>query len=122
MSENLMEYLIYAVILLFNICDIYAVMFLGNEIKLSTNRLSYCLFECNWMVQSKSIKRTVMIFGELIRQPHQLVVLKIYPVTLETFTRVGFNFIKNIARMTHNFIREIVSQLMGGNFFKQNVA
>lgn len=86
-----MEYLIYVAVLLFNVFDIFMIMYFGNEIKLASDRLSYCLFECDWIEQSQSNKRSIILFGELLYQPHQMVILTLYPLTLETFTRVSLH-------------------------------
>lgn len=83
-----MEYTIYVFNLVYNISDIFMVMYFGNEIKLTSDALSYSLFKSNWMEQPESCKKVVIIFGERLKQAQQLVVLKLYPLTLETFTRV----------------------------------
>lgn len=83
-----MELHIYYFVLLYNIFDIFMVMYFGNEIKLFSGRLSYCLFKSNWMEQSQLCKKSIIIFGERLKQTNQLVILKIYPLTLEIFTRV----------------------------------
>ncbi len=63
-------------------------MYFGNEIKLSSDKLSWELYDSNWIDRSESIKKVVLIFGEFLMQPIQLTILMIYPLTLETFTRV----------------------------------
>ncbi len=63
-------------------------MYFGNEIKLSSDKLSWELYESGWIDRSESIKKDVLIFGEFLMQPIQLTILMIYPLTLETFTRV----------------------------------
>lgn len=78
---------------MYNIFDIFIVMYFGNEIKLSSNRLSYCLFESNWTGQSKSYQKTIIILGEVLKQPHQLLISKLYPLNLETFTSVSLRLI-----------------------------
>lgn len=64
------------------------VMYFGNEIELSSDRLSVCLFESNWIDQPESFKKTIIRFGERLKQPHQVVVGKVYPLTLGTFRKV----------------------------------
>lgn len=81
---------LYAVVCIYFIYDIFMITYFGNEIKLSSDRLSYCLFESNWMDQSDSCKKLVFAFAELVKQPHELVIGKLYPLNLETFTRVIF--------------------------------
>lgn len=67
------------------------ITYLGNEIMLSSNRLSYSLFESDWIHQPQSTKKCIVMFGEHLKRPHTLVVGKMnksYPLTLETFTKV----------------------------------
>jgi len=70
-------------------------MYFGNDINISSDRLSYCLFESNWIDQPQATKENIMVFGELLNQPQELVIGKIYPLTLRTFRRVSL-IIKNI--------------------------
>lgn len=74
--------------LMYNIADIFMITYFGNEIMLSSDRLSYSLFESNWIEQPQSNKKLVIIFGEYLKKPCELVVGKVYPLTLVTFTRV----------------------------------
>ncbi|XP_037045319.1 odorant receptor 94a-like isoform X3 [Bradysia coprophila] len=60
----------------------------GNEIMLSSDCLSYCLFESDWYNQPQSTKKNIIIFGEYLKQPQVFVIGKLYPLTLETFTRI----------------------------------
>jgi len=75
---------------IYNTFDIYMVMYFGNEIELSSGQLSYCLFECNWIDQSQSFKKYIIILMEVFKQPQQLVICKLYPLNLDTFTKVSF--------------------------------
>ncbi len=63
-------------------------MYLANKITAESDRLSYCLFQSNWMDQSKSTKKCVIIFGEMIRRRQQLVIF-MYPMNLDKFTSVS---------------------------------
>lgn len=75
--------------LIYNVFDIYVVMHYGNGIKLSSNRLTYSLFESNWIGQTKSFKKSMIIFSEVSQQPHELLIGKLYPLNLQTFTSVS---------------------------------
>lgn len=88
-TENLVEYVIYVFILFYNILDIFMIMYFGNEIKLSSGRFSYCLFESDWIDQSQSYKKCLLIFGERLQMVHQMLILKLYPLNMETFTTVS---------------------------------
>lgn len=98
-SDNLLERTLNFVVMLYILSEIFMITYFGNEIKLSSNRLSYSLFESTWINQTHSTKKCVIIFGEYLKQPHQLVIGKLYPLTLETFTRVRLNcnwLVKNL--------------------------
>lgn len=73
---------------MYNLFDIFMVMYFGNEIKVATNCLSNCFFESNWMEQSAMYKRCVVIVMEVLKQPQELVIRKIYPLDLRTFSSV----------------------------------
>ena len=64
------------------------ITYLGNEILLSSGRLTYSLFECDWIDQSHSTKKCIIVFGEYLKQSHEILIGNLYPLTLETFTRV----------------------------------
>lgn len=67
------------------------VMYFGNEVKCSSDELSYSVFESNWIVQSKSYRKCILTLTEVVKKPHELVILKLYPLDLETFTSVSIN-------------------------------
>lgn len=72
--NNLPQSIVNGVILLYNFFEIFLVMYFGNEIKLSSHRLSYSLFESNWIEESKSLKKSKIILIELLKQPQELVI------------------------------------------------
>lgn len=74
--------------LIYNVFDIFVVMHYGNEIKLSSDRLTYSLFESHWMDQQETFKKSMIIFSEVTKQPHELLIGKLYPLNLQTFTSV----------------------------------
>lgn len=76
------------VALIYNTFDIFMVMYFGNGIKESSDQLSYSLFESNWVVQSKSYRKCIVILTEALRQPQEIMVCKLYYLNLETFTTV----------------------------------
>lgn len=91
-SDSLIEFTVHFAMLFYFIFNLFMVSYFGNEIKLKSDRLSYSLFESNWIDQPQSTKRCVIIFAELLKQQHELIVGKIYPLTLQTFTRVYMSY------------------------------
>ncbi len=69
------------------------VMYLGNEIKLSSDELSHCVYESNWIEQTESCKKCIIILTERLKQPQELIIGKLYPLNLVTFTSVRDSFI-----------------------------
>jgi len=91
--ENIVQTEMYVIALLYAIFDIFLIMYLANEVTVASDRVSYCFFESNWIEQSESCKELVLIMGEVLKQPQQLVIL-IYPLNLEMFMRVSKRFSK----------------------------
>lgn len=106
-DENAVVSITFGTAVIYNIFDIYMVMYLGNEIMLSSDRLSHCLFESNWIDQSISYKKCLLILIENLRQPHQLVGYKLYALNLDTFTsvRLGLCFYITIVTTSTYFCR-----------------
>lgn len=72
------------------------VLYFGNEIRLSSDQLSYCLFESDWTGQSHSCQKIIIILAEFVKQPHQLMVWKLYPLNVDTFTSVSFRWDESV--------------------------
>ncbi len=86
--DNLIQDGLYCMTLAYSIFDIFMVMYLGNEIQLSSDELSYCLYESNWIEQTQSCKKCITILMERLKRPQELIVGKLYPLNLLTFTSV----------------------------------
>lgn len=63
-------------------------MYLGNEIKISSGKLPYYLYESNWMEQSGRCKRLVIVLAEVLKRHQVIMVAKLYALSLETFNAV----------------------------------
>lgn len=90
-NDNIFQIPIFMAVLLYGIFDIFLVMYLANDINVASDKLSYCLFESSWIGQPKSCIKCLLILGETVRHSQQLVILKVYPMNLETFTMVRYN-------------------------------
>lgn len=64
-------------------------MYLGNNVKAASSKLLYSLFKSNWMEQSKTCKSNIAILGEVLKRDKVIMVAKLYPLTLTTFTSVS---------------------------------
>lgn len=87
--ENPIKYGVFVATLFYSFFDIFMVTYFGNEIKFSSSLLSYCLFESDWMDQSKSCKKCVFIVMEVLKRPQMLIVGKLYALDLVIFTNVS---------------------------------
>ncbi|XP_037045318.1 odorant receptor 4-like isoform X2 [Bradysia coprophila] len=87
-GESLLERIMFLLVFIYLIADLFMITYFGNEIMLSSDCLSYCLFESDWYNQPQSTKKNIIIFGEYLKQPQVFVIGKLYPLTLETFTRI----------------------------------
>nr|QGW45389.1 odorant receptor 16 [Bradysia odoriphaga] len=87
-GNNLLERLLFLFLIFYFIAELFMITYFGNEIMLSSNRLSYSLFQSDWYNQSQPIKKSIIIFDEYLQQPQMLVSGKLYPLNLETFTRI----------------------------------
>ncbi len=93
--DNIVQTEMYFEALLYGLFEIFLLMYLANEITLTSDELSYCLFESNWIDQTESCKKYVIIVGEVLKQPQQLAIF-IYPMNLNTFTAVShISFVQN---------------------------
>ncbi|XP_037039753.1 putative odorant receptor 71a [Bradysia coprophila] len=100
-SDNIVERIVHVYSLFNSIAELFMITYLGNEILLSSGRLTYSLFESEWVGQLHSTIKCIIIFGEYLKLPHEMLIGKLYPLTLETFTRILkssyslFNILKN---------------------------
>ncbi|XP_037039739.1 putative odorant receptor 71a [Bradysia coprophila] len=100
-SDNIVERIVHVYSLFNSIAELFMITYLGNEILLSSSHLTYSLFESEWIGQPHSTIKCIIIFGEYLKRSHEMLIGKLYPLTLETFTRILkssyslFNILKN---------------------------
>ncbi|XP_037037126.1 odorant receptor 94a-like [Bradysia coprophila] len=100
-GDNSLERMIHLYALFYHISELFMITHFGNEIMLSSSRLSYKLFESNWVDQPESTKKVIITFGQYLKRPHEVFIGKLFPLTLETFVRIlksaysFFNVLKN---------------------------
>lgn len=69
------------------------IMNYGNEIETAHSNLSNCLYNSNWLDQPIQLKKAKLIFMTMLTEPKELVIGKLFPLNLETFTSVSaFDF------------------------------
>ncbi|XP_037039743.1 putative odorant receptor 71a [Bradysia coprophila] len=87
-SVHFVERMVHSISLFYNIAELFMITYFGNEIMLSSSRLTYSLFESEWIGQPHSTQKCIIIFGEYLKRSHVMLIGKLYPLTLETFTRI----------------------------------
>lgn len=111
--ENPFQYGVYVASMFYSFFDIFMVTYFGNEIKfgkffgffvlfhcdkeridfhsfeknIASSQLPNCLFECNWVDQSRASKSCILVVKEVLKHP-QVLVIGIYPLDLEIFSNV----------------------------------
>ncbi|XP_037049629.1 odorant receptor 94b-like [Bradysia coprophila] len=101
-GDDWFERSIHLTMVCYYISELFMITYFGNEIMLTSDRLSYSLFESDWTGQPQAVKMSIIIFGEYLKQPHVFVIGKLYSLTLETFTQIlnsaysMFNILKNL--------------------------
>ncbi|XP_037049379.1 odorant receptor 30a-like [Bradysia coprophila] len=101
---NFVERIVHVYSLFYYTAELFIVTYFGNEIMLSSDCLTYSLFESEWIGQPHSTQTDVIIFGEYLKRSHEILIGKLYPLTLETFTRILnasyslFNILKTVKR------------------------
>nr|QGW45377.1 odorant receptor 4 [Bradysia odoriphaga] len=100
-SSNFVERLVHVYLFLYNTAELFMITYFGNEIMLLSGDLSYSLFESNWVGQPHSTQICILSFGEYLKRTYAMLIGKLYPLTLETFTKILnssyrlFNVLKN---------------------------
>nr|QGW45386.1 odorant receptor 13 [Bradysia odoriphaga] len=100
-SDVSVETLYHIYTIFYYVFELFMITYFGNEIMLCNSRLSYSLFESDWIEQPQLTQKCIIIFREYLKQPQVLVIGKLYPLTLESFTRILnsayslFNILKN---------------------------
>lgn len=67
-------------------------MYFGNLIILKSDNLRSSLYQSNWPQQSLKFRRIAMIQFERLRNPTIILVGKLFPLSLDTFSSVILNF------------------------------
>ncbi|KAJ6649329.1 hypothetical protein Bhyg_04563 [Pseudolycoriella hygida] len=87
---------------------------LSDEITSSSDELSFCLYESNWIGQTESCKKLLIIFCEVLKQPQELKIL-VYPMNLETFTTRSRHLLAKIVS-GRSFVYEKIPVIIVDNF------
>lgn len=78
-------YLVLAGVFIF---EIYAVIFYADEIAITSNRLSYCIYDSNWTCMSIECQKLIIIISEKWKKPQELIVGKVFAMRMSILTSV----------------------------------
>ncbi|KAJ3663643.1 hypothetical protein Zmor_007884 [Zophobas morio] len=70
------------------VVQIFLYCFFGNEVQVTSDKLSYAAFESNWMELSVATKKMLIFFTMNLQKPVQLSALDLFYLTLDTFMRI----------------------------------
>ncbi|KAG6455257.1 hypothetical protein O3G_MSEX009110 [Manduca sexta] len=68
--------------------QIFVPAWLGTQLSHESCGLVFAAYNCEWIPRSMSFKRSIMIFVERANNPIQLTGLKMFPLSLATFTSI----------------------------------
>lgn len=75
-----------SLLLFCNAFELFVILWFGNEITVASTELQYCVFESDWVGQSKSVTSFVTIQIELLKKSQQLIILKVFPMDPHTLS------------------------------------
>lgn len=87
-TEAIAEFVFYVGFVLTMLTQIFLPCYFGNEITLKSEKLSKAVYFSNWPGQSKRFRQLVLVYMELLKSPKQLIVGKIFGLSLDTFLAV----------------------------------
>lgn len=93
-QDNQFQIIVHICLIGYYIFDIFLTMYFGNLIILKSDELRSALYQSNWTQQSLKFRRIAMILFERLRNPTNILVGKLFPLSLDTFSAVIlFSFI-----------------------------
>lgn len=87
-QDNQFKIIVHIALIGYYIFDIFLTMYFGNLIILKSDDLRTSLYQSNWTQQSMKFRRISMILLERLRNPTIILVGKLFPLSLDTFTAV----------------------------------
>lgn len=87
-QDNQFQIIVHIALIGYYIFDIFLTMYFGNLITLKSEDLNWSLYQSNWPQQSLKFRRIAMILFERLRNPTIILVGKLFPLSLDTFSSV----------------------------------
>ncbi|XP_044270428.1 odorant receptor Or1-like [Tribolium madens] len=68
--------------------QVFMYSWFGNEVKMKSSKVSYALFECEWIDFSQNVKKDLLFFIMRLQKPVELSAFNLFYLTLETFMKI----------------------------------
>ncbi|RZC33392.1 7tm 6 domain containing protein [Asbolus verrucosus] len=68
--------------------EIFMFCWFGNEVEVKSNKITYAVFECDWVWMSERTKRAIIVFVLKCQKPIKVSALNLFYLSLETFVRI----------------------------------
>lgn len=88
-SEGITEISFYSFFLVALVTQIFLPCFLGNEMIFASNALMNSAYNSSWHIMSIRYRKLLLILMERLKQRSRILVGKLFPLSLDTFTSVN---------------------------------
>lgn len=92
-KEAAVEYTYYVCFIGSIVTQIFMLCYFGNEIIIKSNSLSMCIYNSNWTNFNLHYRKIMLVFMERLKKHSQVLVGKLFPLNLDTFTSVWYFFL-----------------------------
>ncbi|XP_015838098.1 odorant receptor Or1 [Tribolium castaneum] len=68
--------------------QVFMYTWFGNEVKFKSSKVSYALFECEWIDFSQKVKKDLIFFTIRLQKPVKLSAFNLFYLSLQTFMKI----------------------------------
>lgn len=90
--DEIFQYMAYMMLLMALMTQIFLLCYFGNEVIIKSEQLSTQMYSSNWTdltIGNVNFKKTMLVFQERLKRKTQVVVLLLFPFSLDTFAKVS---------------------------------
>lgn len=80
--------LYFALFLMAALSQVFVICYFGSAFTQKIDELTFAIYECNWMIQDQSFKKSVLIFMEGSLRPAHFTAGGFMVISLETFVSI----------------------------------
>lgn len=96
-NDNFTEFSFFLFFLVCQLAQIFLPCFLGNEVIFSSNGLLNSAYNSSWELMSDDYRKLLIILMERLKHGSRILVGKLFPLSLDTFTSVNIFKLKIMA-------------------------